>query len=94
MAGCAGRDENDDGPLFGSVLVLAKLLARSEPVLARLLKLNEAALGDDVEEPIRSGMTSAANAAKEQAPPTRATKGAHRQLNTLGSPESHIRWEA
>jgi hypothetical protein len=93
IAGCDGNDENEEVPLFGSVL--AKLPERSVPVLlVRLLKLKDALVGVPLPAPMRSGMASIANAAKEQAPATRATKGDHRQLSTLGSPISRIREQA
>lgn len=93
MVGGDGNDENElEVPLLGSVL--EKVLPRSEPVLlVRLLKLNDAVVGDALAAPMRSGITSAAKAAKEQAPATRATNGAHRQLSTLGSPMSRIRFQ-
>lgn len=93
--GCDGSDENElEVPLFGSTL--EKVLVRSgpEPLLAKLLKLNDAVVGDAVTAPMRSGMTNIAKAAKEQAPATKAAQGAHRQLSILGSPESRIREEA
>lgn len=40
--------------------------------------------------PMRSGMTSMANAAKQLAPATKATHGAHRQLSNLEAAMSRI----
>jgi hypothetical protein len=84
--------EEDDSLL---VLTPARSSAAWGVVLAKLASSpNDARLVLGSMLPMRSGMTSIAKAANEDAPRASATHGVHRQVSTLGSPSSRIREQA